>query len=248
MPWTLFAQWLGCGMIEALAWSRRWLGIDPGEAVASRSSSLPPAKPFVQDLARWPHPWKAATPIARTLAERYLRGRGLQLKDPTGRVLRYASQRARKSPQGDLEYHPALLAALSDARTGEQAGIINIYLKPDGRDRLRDRKGKTVTGRAKGAVVMLSDFDKPTAGLILCEGVETGIALLMAKMAPVWACGGAGLLKYFQVLGGIEALTIAADADKPGQQAAETLAARWRNARREVAIIAPPAGDWAEKP
>jgi hypothetical protein len=48
------------------------------------------------------------------------------------------------------------------------------------------------------------------------------------------------------VLGGIEALTAAADSDEPGQRAAAAVAARWRAAGREVAIIAPPAGDWAE--
>ena len=39
---------------------------------------------------------------------------------------------------------------------------------------------------------------------------------------------------------------VAADADEPGQKAAETVAARWREAGREAVIIAPPAGDWAD--
>jgi hypothetical protein len=162
-------------------------------------------------------------------------------------VLRFAPRRARKSPVDDqLEYHPALLAALSDVCAGKQCGLINIYLKAEGSDRIRDKKGKTVTGRTKGAAVMLSDFDEPTAGLILCEGVETGIRLFQSEMRPIWACGGAGTLATLPVLGGIEALTIAADADDPGQRAAEALAERWRQAGREVAIVAPPAGDWAE--
>jgi hypothetical protein len=111
---------------------------------------------------------------------------------------------------------------------------------------LRDAKGKTVTGRAKGAAVMLSAFDEPTGGLALCEGVETGIAILMTELAPVWACGGAGTLAKFPVLGGVEALTVAADGDPPGERAAEACAKRWRTAGREVAIVAPPAGDWAD--
>jgi hypothetical protein len=47
----------------------------------------------------------------------------------------------------------------------------------------------------------------------------------------------------------IEALTVAADNDKPGQDAAAELAARWRAAGREVLIIAPRQpenGDWAD--
>ena len=126
-------------------------------------------------------------------------------------------------------------------------GIINVFLAPDGCDRLRDRKSKTVTGRARGAVVMLSDFDEPTMGLAICEGVETGISVYNSGLRPIWACGGAGTLATFTVLGGIEALTIAADCDEPGQAAAAACAERWRDAGREVAIVAPPAGDWADR-
>ena len=82
-------------------------------------------------------------------------------------------------------------------------------------------------------------------GLAVCEGTETGIALLMRDLAPVWALGGAGNLGNFPVLGGIEALTIAADPDEPGQRAARAVAARWRAAGREAVTIAPPTGDWA---
>ena len=85
-----------------------------------------------------------------------------------------------------------------------------------------------------------------TLGLVLTEGIETGIAVLMTGLAPVWCCGGADNLAGFPVLGGIEALTIAADADEPGQKAAASVAARWREAGREAVIIAPPAGDWAD--
>ena len=92
---------------------------------------------------------------------------------------------------------------------------------------------------------MLSEFDEPTAGLILCEGVETGIAIYQSGLRPIWACGGAGTLATFPVLGGISALTIAADADEPGQRAAKALAERWRLTGPETFIVAPPAGDWA---
>jgi len=190
--------------------------------------------------------WELAQPTAGTFGETYLAGRGLRFTDDRGAVLRYADRHPRRNPAGDLEHHPALLALLSNIRTGEPAGLINVYLQRGGRDRLRDPKGKTSWGRAAGSAVMLSAFDEPTLGLTICEGVETGISLLLADLAPVWCCGGAGNLAAFPVLGGIEALTIAADADEPGQKAAESVAARWREAGREAVIIAPPAGDWAD--
>jgi Toprim domain len=239
---------LDIDMTEAIGWAARWLGIEKGDAtVPARSVSAPkPAEPE-SEPDRWRYPWQAARPIAGTLAETYLRARGLNFDDADGRVLRFARRRARKHPEtGELEYHPALLCALSDAKNGERCGLVNIYLQPDGRDRLRDAKGKTNTGRALGAVVMLSGFDEPVTGLILCEGVETGITIFKSELRPVWACGGAGKLATFPVLGGIEALTIAADADKPGQKAAQAVAGRWREAAREAVIVAPPTGDWAD--
>lgn len=238
---------LGLDMSGGMAWARRWLGIDRGDvALPHRQQpalvrSEPPSDPD-----RWQRPWRGARPIAGTLAEKYLSARGLRFTDAAGEVLRFAERRARLSRGGELEHHPALVALLSDI-SGEPVGVINIYLRPDGSDRLRDKKAKTITGRARGAAVMLSAFDEPTHGLVLCEGIETGIAILMTGLAPLWACGGAGTLANFPVLGGIEALTIAADADPPGQRAAEACAARWRQGGREVAIVAPPAGDWADQ-
>jgi putative DNA primase/helicase len=239
---------LGCDVPEAMAWARRWLGIEEGDAALPTPPLSPkPVKLAAADPERWGHTWGVARPISGTRADAYLAARGLQFDDPDGRALRFVPKRGRKSVEGEFEAHPAMLALLCDARTGEPCGIINCYLLPDGRDRLRDQKGKTSTGRVRGAVVMLDDFDVPTMGLVVCEGVETGIAIYHSGLRPLWACGGAGNLAKFPVLGGIECLTIAADADEAGQRAAEACAARWRKAGREVTIAAPPTGDWAER-
>src|SRR5205823_10692260 len=115
--------------------------------------------------------------------------RGLRFTDPRGVVLRYADRHPRRNAAGELEHHAALLALLSDIRTGEPSGLINVYLRRDGVDRLRDPKGKTSWGSAAGSAVMLSPFGDVTMGLVISEGVETGLALLMADLAPVWCCG-----------------------------------------------------------
>lgn len=233
---------------EAMDWARRWLGLSAGGVELPRQTA-PAPKPgkASPDPDRWQHPWRAARPIRGTLAEIYLARRNLHFDDPEARVLRFAARRARKAPgaaDGEFQYLPALLVALSDMRTGLQCGVINTFLLPDGRDRIRDKKGKTTTGRSGDAVVLLSPFCEPTDGLTICEGTETGIALLMAGLAPVWACGG--LLASFPVIGGIECLTIAADADEPGNHKAAAVAPRWCQAGREIAIIKPPASDWAD--
>jgi hypothetical protein len=237
---------VGLSKGEAVQWAKRWLGLEHGKPALSIRST-PAATPKPPEMppgdARWRYPWSTAKPIAGTLAETYLAARRLRFDDAQGRVLRFSEARWRQNPAGEIEIHPALLALLRDAHTGERCGIINIYLQPDGSDRICDAKGKTVAGRAKGAAVMLSPFCNVTAGLTICEGTETGIALLMDGLAPVWACGG--MLGSFPVIGGIEAITIAADADKPDERKASAVAVRWHQAGREVAIVKPPAGDWA---
>jgi hypothetical protein len=75
------------------------------------------------------------------------------------------AQHSRRNPAGEFEHHPAMLALLRHVRTGEPCGVINVYLQADGSDRLRDAKGKTTWGRARGAAVMLDPFDEPTYGL-----------------------------------------------------------------------------------
>jgi putative DNA primase/helicase len=229
----------------------QWLRIDAGRPVIPPRSTPPAPKTFEPELDsdRWRPVWNAARPIARTAAENYLRSRGLHFEDPDGRVLRFTPRRVRRSlDDSAFEHHPALLAALCDARSGAQRGIQSIFLEPDGRDRLRDKKSKTTTGHFTSAAIMLSEFEEPTLGLYLCEGVETGIALFQEEHHPIWACGPAGNLRNFPVLSGIESLTIAHDTDLPGLDAAEALAQRWRDADREVLFLAPPAGkDWADR-
>jgi Toprim domain len=235
------------GLKAAIKWARQWLGIVDGSPISRPAVPKKPETAQADDPDRWRFAWRPAQPIAGTLAETYLTARHLNFKDPDGRVLRFCPRRARNNPAGELDHHPALLIALCDIRSGEGCGVINVYLLADGSDRIRDRKGKTVTGRAKGAAAMLSAFDEPTMGLTICEGIETGIAILMSGLAPVWALGGAGNLGAFPVAGGIECLTIAADVGEAGQAAAEKTAKRWHQAGRKVTIVTPPADDWAAR-
>jgi putative DNA primase/helicase len=238
---------LGLQLRAAIAWAKAWLGVDDRPLPRFQRPTTPQKPPEpAPDPDRWRKVWSNAQLLRNTIVERYLAGRGLSFADPNGEVLRFATRRRRCNPAGEPETHPAMLALLRDVPTGEPCGIINVYLLEDGRDRLRDRKGKTVTGRARDACVMLDPFEEPTMGLALCEGVETGIAVYQSGLRPVWACGGASTLASFPVLSGIEALTIAADQDEAGMRAAATCADRWHEAGRETLIIAPPSGDWAD--
>lgn len=127
---------------------------------------------------------------------------------------------------------PALIAAMVNAKTNEFQGIHRTRLNP---------KDKAMLGSSKGAVVKLSGDDSVISSLNICEGIETGIALMNMGYAPVWACLTAGGIAKFPVLEGIETLSIFADNDinNVGQNAAIECGVRWREAGKEVKAYAP---------
>src|SRR5262249_12371991 len=132
---------------KAVRWARDWLGVDNQK----QSAAPPRSSNSSSDPHHWTKFWKPPKPIAGTFAQAYLAGRGLRFADPAGEMLRFTSDRARKNPVDEFEHHPAMLVLLRDIHTDEPCGIINVYLRADGSDRIRDKKGKTVTGRAKNA-------------------------------------------------------------------------------------------------
>jgi hypothetical protein len=139
---------------EAITWSERWLGIAPGETrIIPRRPAPKPVAAASTTPPTWPKIWRAARPIAGTTAERYLLNRGLAFADPHGDVLRFDPRRCRLAPGTDdvFEHHPALLSLVRDVRSGEACGLHSIFLRSDGADRLRDKKGKTSAGSAAAA-------------------------------------------------------------------------------------------------
>ena len=226
----------------ALDWTRRFVRM-PAErtqkpagesrAVPARPSPAAPERAQGESCAQLlRHLWSEAVPIAGTIAETYLTdARGNTL--PTWPAdLRFHP----RCPRG-AERLPALLAAMRDPATGEGVGLHRTFLARDGTDRLRDPMGKAMLGRA--GVVMLTPFAEVTHGLHLAEGVESALSALAIGLAPAWAATSAGGIARFPVLPGVGCLTILADADRAGMQAAETCAARWRAAGCEARIMAP---------
>jgi putative DNA primase/helicase len=176
--------------------------------------------------------WREAVPIAGTIAETYLR---------EARCIRLPAWPA------DLRFHPccprgshrlpAMLAIMRHPATGKALGLHRTFLAGDGADRLRDPMGKAMLGHA--GVVMLSPFAEVTQGLHIAEGVETALSALTIGLQPAWAAASARGIARFPVLAGIDCLTILADADDAGLQAAATCAARWRATGPEVRVLAP---------
>lgn len=136
---------------------------------------------------------------------------------------------------------PAMVAPIVPigAMEDEPAQAAHItFLDTDGRDKAPVKPARLYSGPKKGGVVKLVEDSGITTGLALAEGIETGLSAMMAGL-PTWACLDAGNLAEFPVLSGIEALTVVADYDQAGLDAAEKVARRWRDAGREVRVLLP---------
>ena len=134
---------------------------------------------------------------------------------------------------------PAMVALMTDPRSGRPRGVHITYLRADGSGKAKGERPRIVLGRA-GVVRLVPDV-QVTLGLGLAEGIETGLAVMQAfRWRPVWAAGSAGRIADFPMLPGIEALTVFADTDDrgAGMDAAQACARRWAAAGRDARIIA----------
>lgn len=182
--------------------------------------------------------WGEAVSAEATIAERYLRNRGLELPPMPSRVIRYHAS----CPFGEGQRLPCVFALMRDIVTGAPCGIHRTALTAEGA-----QFGKKMLGRAGGAAIMLSRSDEVTHGLGIAEGLETALSVLAAGWAPVWSLCSAGGIAAFPLLDGIEALTVFADADEAGQKAAHNVARRYVDAGRAAYIQTPPDGDFNDR-
>ncbi len=227
-----------CSTAEAIAWARDWLGQpEQHRAPDRRPAPTPrPVEPDSTDAAQ--RLWLGAQPAAGTPAETYLASRGLAL--PPGAPIRFHAACHRGA-----ERLPAMISLMTDPITAEPCGVHRTFIRPDGGGKA-DGQTKMMLGNA--GIIRLAPDDEITLGLGIAEGIETSLAISqLAGWSPVWACGSAGAIAKFPVLGGIEALTIFPDLDDKGAgiAAAQQCAERWQTDGKSIAIAKPPTGrDW----
>jgi putative DNA primase/helicase len=177
--------------------------------------------------------WTEALDARGSIIEAYLEARGLALPLDV-QCLRYHP----RCPRG-ADRLPAMIAQMRIAVTDEFAGVHRTFLMPDGSGKADVEPQRMALGAMAGAVIKISADEDVTTGLGVCEGVEDAVAVLKAGWRPIWCCMSAGNLGRFPVLAGIEALTVFADADQPGMDAAHRAAERWCKAGREARVVAP---------
>jgi len=98
-------------------------------------------------------------------------------------------------------------------------------------------KPRMMLGSPKRAAVMISPA---TERMGIGEGIETSLSAKQIFDMPVWAALSAGGIAAFPVIAGIRHLTIFADYDKAGLQAARKCYWRYKKAGIEVEVRCPP--------
>ena len=220
----------GLGLIEG---SGHYTPPSYEDMEANRLKELDKAK---KQEARALECWNTGKPIYGTLAETYLRSRGIT--SPVGECLRFHG--SCWHPTG--QQLPAMVALVEGA---ERLAIHRTYLRADGMGKALVEPAKAMLGSVAGGSVRLSDgADK----LIACEGIETGLSLLSGLVrgsVSVWAALSTSGMKSLSLPDKPSLLTVATDGDEAGQQAGHALAERASILGWEVSMLPAPDGrDW----
>jgi len=181
--------------------------------------------------------WTEAQPIAGTLAETYLRGRGITCD--LGQVLRFHGE-CWHGPTA--RRYPALVAAVQGASL---PAVHRTYLRADGSGKADIDPAKLMLGAVAGGAVRLTEGPGP---LVVAEGIETGLSLasgLLRTPATVWAALSTSGIRGLRLPDHPGRLTIAPDGDTAGREAANALAARAHALGWQVSLLNAPNGcDW----
>jgi putative DNA primase/helicase len=177
--------------------------------------------------------WSDCRPAQGTLVEKYLAARGITVAIPD--ALRFHA--GLKHPDGGT--WPAMVGLVSSGATGKPIAIHRTFLKEDGSGKAPVPRAKMMLGPCAGGAVFLAEA---CAKLAVGEGIETCLSVLQeAEVVPVWAALSTSGLKALELPSIVKSVTILADLDPAGEEAALAAGRRWKAAGL-VAKIARPKG------
>jgi hypothetical protein len=158
--------------------------------------------------------WREAIPIAGTLAETYLRHRGITAPLPD--TLRFHPDC--RHPSGNR--FPAMVALVEGA---PRLAVHRTYLRRDGAGKADVEPAKAMLGAVAGGGVVLS---RAGQNWVVCEGIETGLSLasgLLKRPATIVASLSTSGMKRLMLPHPPCRLTIATDGDPAGRSAGNDL-------------------------
>ncbi len=229
------------GFREVAEEARRFLSLPRAEP---SYEPRPPAPQGSPEAAR--RLWAMTRPLAGTLAEQYLRGRGIT--DLRGcEALRFYP---RCWYRGDddardrvREAWPALIAAVT-ARDGAVTGVHRTWLDPAFACKAPVSTPRRAMGQLLGNAVR---FGRAVDVMVAGEGIETILSMrqIMPSM-PAAAALSASHLAALELPAGLRRLYLARDDDPAGHRAVDTLADRARVGGVEALTLVPALADFNE--
>jgi hypothetical protein len=206
-------------------------------ALPDARSAEPPAPAGSSEAAR--RLFAASQPLSGTLAEVYLKYRGIVLP-PDVRALRFHPRCYYLAPSG-REIRPALIAAVTDL-DGHITGVHRTWLDPSGCGKAPVDQPRRAMGELVGNGVR---FGPANDVLVAAEGIETTLALTTTMPAmPALAALSAAHLAAVLFPAGLRRLYVARDNDAAGCRAQEKLTMRGRQAGIDIRALVPKAGDF----
>ncbi len=181
-------------------------------------------------------------PIARTIVETYLRGRGIALLHGCG-SLRFHPRCYYRPEHGPTETWPAMIAAVTDL-DGRVTGAHRTWLAPDGSDKAPIDTQRKAMGDLLGHAVR---FGVPGSVMAAGEGIETMLSLRQVlpdmAMAPALSAAHLAAILFPPTL---RRLYIVRDNDPAGDGARDILIERANAEGIEAIVLSPATGDCNE--
>jgi len=187
--------------------------------------------------------WRMTRPIMGSVAESYLRKRGIADLRGTANLRFHLNCYWRPEGDGPTETWPAMIAAVTDLN-GKVTGAHRTWLARDGSAKAPIDPPRKAMGDLLGNAVRFGEAqDVMAAG----EGIETILSLRQAlTMMPTVSALSAGHLAAILFPPHLRRLYIVRDNDPAGDGARDSLVDRARGAGIEAITLSPMLGDFNE--
>jgi Toprim domain len=231
-----------CGLVDfhdVLAEARRFLSLR-GPTARSIAKRVTPSAPLGSpESAR--RLFAMSRPIPGTVAETYLRKRGIMALHEIGALRFHSRCYYRPDADATTEVWPALIAAVTD-HAGTITGVHRTWLDPSG-DKAPVETPRRAMGHLAGHGV---HFGVATDVMAAGEGLETVLSLRNALRLPMLAARSANHLAAVLFPATLRRLYVARDRDPAGDLAVRTLTERAQSTGIEAVTLSPALGDFNE--
>ncbi|MBI2740570.1 MAG: toprim domain-containing protein [Rhodospirillales bacterium] len=218
--------------------AQRFLGLPKSEHRLVSQGTKPAPRGSPESARRL---FAMSRPIAGTLAEVYLRHRGIVTVHHVGALRFHPRCYYRPDEHAPTEAWPAMVACVTDP-DGRIVGVHRTWLDRSGRGKAPIETPRRAIGELLGNAVRFGVADDV---LTAAEGIETMLSLRCAMPTmPMVAALSANHLAALLLPATLRQLYIARDADPAGDRAAATLSARAQEAGIEAITLSPRLDDF----